>query len=216
MGFNTRYGQAMKIFTNSNTFGKLNLKSWGWKSYETLVITTSISKSKPNSKLHQQLWRCGCLWTTCKYFEHKNFINPILSCSAYFTAFLKNWWYKRSKGGQSMFELEMGPDPTRAYFWPAVNKRQAHIWPRYFLTRPDVIFLTLKEKYWKILKNFGFWGKFSKPKAKPKMADQQKIGSRSKIFDPDPSLVRIQITDTRRLRPIYFWHDAGYLVKWQC
>jgi len=31
--------------------------------------------------------------------------------------------------------LEMKPDPTRAYFWPAVNKRPTHLWPGYFLTQ---------------------------------------------------------------------------------
>jgi len=37
-------------------------------------------------------------------------------------------------------QLEMGPDPTRAYFWPAVNKRPTRLWPGYFLTRPEEIF----------------------------------------------------------------------------
>jgi len=34
--------------------------------------------------------------------------------------------------------VEMGPDPTRAYFWPAVNKRPTCLWPGYFPTRPEV------------------------------------------------------------------------------
>jgi len=33
----------------------------------------------------------------------------------------------------------MGPYPTRAYFWLAVNKRPTCLWPRYFLTRGENI-----------------------------------------------------------------------------
>jgi len=47
------------------------------------------------------------------------------------------------------------PDPTWAYFWPAVNKRQTHLWPGYFLTQPEEIFFDLKGKK---LKNLIFWG----------------------------------------------------------
>jgi len=41
---------------------------------------------------------------------------------------------------QIVSHIEMGPDPTRAYFWPAVNKRPTRLWPRYFLTQPEAIF----------------------------------------------------------------------------
>jgi len=34
-------------------------------------------------------------------------------------------------------KVEMGPDPTRAYFWPTVNKRPTRLWPRYFPTRSN-------------------------------------------------------------------------------
>jgi len=43
-------------------------------------------------------------------------------------------------------KVEMGPDLTRAYFWPTVNKRPNRLWPRYFLTQPRRDFLTRKEK----------------------------------------------------------------------
>jgi len=43
----------------------------------------------------------------------------------------------------------MGLDPTRAYFSPAVNKRLTRLWPRYFLIRPEEIFLTRRVKNWK-------------------------------------------------------------------
>jgi len=42
--------------------------------------------------------------------------------------------------------IEMGPDPTHAYFWPAVNKRLTCLWPGYFSTWPKEIFFDLKEK----------------------------------------------------------------------
>jgi len=44
----------------------------------------------------------------------------------------------------------MGPDPTRAYFWPAVNKRPTRLRPGYFPIRPEDIFLIRKQKNWKI------------------------------------------------------------------
>jgi len=54
-------------------------------------------------------------------------------------------------------KLEMGPDPTRAEF---CSKRLTRLWPGYFLTQPEEIFTTRREK----LKIWHFWGKFSKPK----------------------------------------------------
>jgi len=53
------------------------------------------------------------------------------------------------------FEVEMGPDPTRAYFWPAANKRLTRLRPGYFPTQHDEIFLTLRGKK---LKNFMLLG----------------------------------------------------------
>jgi len=61
--------------------------------------------------------------------------------------------------------VEMGSDTTRAYFWPAVNKRPTRLWLGYFLTRPNDIFFTWNWKIW------DFKGKFSNAKPKPKMAD---------------------------------------------
>jgi len=55
----------------------------------------------------------------------------------------------------------MGPDPTRAYFWSAVNKRLTHFWPRYFLTWPKENFLTWRENIrdgpWPNLTRAYFW-----------------------------------------------------------
>jgi len=75
----------------------------------------------------------------------------------------------------------MGPDPTRAYFWPAVNKRQTRPWPGYFLTWPEEIFFDPKGKK---LKNLMFLGELFQ-------IQTQTIDGwpGSKIIDPDPSLV---------------------------
>jgi len=51
--------------------------------------------------------------------------------------------------------LEMGPDLTRAYFWPAVNKRPTPLWPGYFSTQTEEIFF---EPNGKKLKNLTFLG----------------------------------------------------------
>jgi len=58
-------------------------------------------------------------------------------------------------GWSPFLRLEMVPDPTRAYFWPAVNKRPTRLWPGYFLTRPEAIFFDPKGKK---LKNLTFIG----------------------------------------------------------
>jgi len=50
-----------------------------------------------------------------------------------------------------LFIDEMNPDPTWAYFWPAINKRPICLWPGYFLSRPAEIFLIRREK----IKKFG-------------------------------------------------------------
>jgi len=36
-----------------------------------------------------------------------------------------------------LFAIENDPDPTQAYFWPAVNKKPTCLWHGYFLTRPE-------------------------------------------------------------------------------
>jgi len=43
----------------------------------------------------------------------------------------------------------MGPDPTQAFFWPAVNKRLTSLQPGYFLTQPEEIFFDPRAKDWK-------------------------------------------------------------------
>jgi len=53
------------------------------------------------------------------------------------------------------------PDPTQAYFWPAVNKRPTRLWPGYFLTQPKEIFLTRRFFFWhkgKTIENLTFLG----------------------------------------------------------
>jgi len=53
----------------------------------------------------------------------------------------------------------MGPDPTRAYFWLAVNKGPTRLRPGYFLTQPEAIFFDPKQKK---LKNTAFLGEIFK------------------------------------------------------
>jgi len=50
-----------------------------------------------------------------------------------------------------MSKLGMRPDPTRAFFWPAVNKRPTQLWLGYFLTQPNEIFFDPKGKNWGFL-----------------------------------------------------------------
>jgi len=85
----------------------------------------------------------------------------------------------------------MGPDPTRAYFWPAVNKRLTLFWLGYFLTQPDEIFLDPKGK---TREKFGiFRGNFPNPnpnhrwltRATKNWPDPTQV----KNFDPYPSLL---------------------------
>jgi len=87
---------------------------------------------------------------------------------------------------------EMDPDPTRAYFWPAVNKRLTQLWPRYFPTRPKAIFFDPKGKK---LKNSMFLGEIFEIQTQtingwpnPTWPEPQKLTWPGKIFDPDPSL----------------------------
>jgi len=47
-----------------------------------------------------------------------------------------------------------GPWPNPSILLPAVNKWWTHLWPGYFLTLPDEIFLTWREK----IENLGFLG----------------------------------------------------------
>jgi len=79
-------------------------------------------------------------------------------------------------------ELEMGPGPTRAYFWPAVNKRLTPFDPVTFRPDPKRFFFNPKGKNWTIWRFLG--GNF--PNSNPNHKWLTRPGS--KIFDPDPSL----------------------------
>jgi len=87
--------------------------------------------------------------------------------------------------------LEMGPYPTQAYFWPAVNKSWARLWPEYFLTQPEEIFLTRREK----IEKFNiFRGNFPNPNpnhrwlTQPRLLKVDPTRNRTKNFDLDTSL----------------------------
>jgi len=64
-----------------------------------------------------------------------------------------HWFFKFHSNGYS--RDGPWPDPTQAWFWPAVNKRPTCLWPRYFLTQPEEIFFWPRGKQLKIL---GFLG----------------------------------------------------------
>jgi len=73
------------------------------------------------------------------------------------------------------FDVEIGPDPTRAYIWPAVNKGLTHLWHGIFWR--DNIFLIRGEKF----------GTFSRNFPNPEVADPTQLGPKS--FGPDPALI---------------------------
>jgi len=84
--------------------------------------------------------------------------------------------------------LEMGHDPTRAYLWPEVNKRPTRLRPGYFLTRPEEIFLTRREKFDVFRGNFPNLNPNHELLTRRDPSHKKLIRPRSKIFDPDPSL----------------------------
>jgi len=80
----------------------------------------------------------------------------------------------------------MGPDPTPAYFWPAVKKRLTRLWPGwYFLTWPKDIFFDPKGKK---LKNLMFLGEIFQIQTQTLNGWPDLTRTGSKNFDPDPSL----------------------------
>jgi len=103
-------------------------------------------------------------------------------------------------------KVEICTDPTRAHFWPIVNKKPTWLWPGYFLSQPDEIFIDLKGKK---LKNLEFLGG-NIPNPNPNQRLQTQPDPSNKIFDLNTSLPqRCWITN-------YFvlWqHDMLKLVK---
>jgi len=88
--------------------------------------------------------------------------------------------------------VEMGPDPTRAYFWPTVNKRPTRLWLEYFLTWPEDIFFDPKGKN---LKKLAFLREIFQTQTKDGRSDPTRATKidptwpGSKNFDLDPSLI---------------------------
>jgi len=75
------------------------------------------------------------------------------------------------------------PDPTRAYFWPAVNKRPTRLQHGYLPTQPKAIFFAPKGKK---LNNLIFLrGIFE---IQTQTINGWPNPTRVKTFDPDPSL----------------------------
>jgi len=75
------------------------------------------------------------------------------------------------------------PYPTRAYFWPAVNKKLTRLIPGYFLTRPEDIFFNPKQKK---LKNLTFLEEIFQ--IQTQTTNGWPDPTWVKNFDPNPSL----------------------------
>jgi len=73
------------------------------------------------------------------------------------------------------------PDPTRAYFWPAVNKRPTRLLPEYFPTQPEEIFFDPKGKK---LKNLTFLGEIFQ--IQTQIINGWPNPSHKKLTQPDP------------------------------
>jgi len=93
----------------------------------------------------------------------------------YFPTIVWNFNSQSDLSGQ-----EMGPDPTRAYFWPAVSKSQVLFDP----TRRDFFWSEGKK-----LKNLTFLGKIFQTQKRTIDGWPDMIWPGLKIFDPDPSLI---------------------------
>jgi len=74
------------------------------------------------------------------------------------------------------------PDPTRAYFWPAVNKRPTRLRPGYFRPDPKQLFLTRRERIWKF---DIFWRNFQNSNPNHKWLTLPDP-SHKKLTRPDP------------------------------
>jgi len=78
------------------------------------------------------------------------------------------------------------PDPS--LLLTRRNKMLTRLWPGYFSTRPKEIFLTRREKKWKIFQiqtqTINGWPDPTQPN--PQKIDPTRSGSKN--FDPDPSL----------------------------
>jgi len=88
---------------------------------------------------------------------------------------------------QTTFSLEMCPDLTQTFFWPAVNKRPTCLWPRYFLIRPKDNFWRKKKKNEK----FEFLGEIFKTQTQtkdgwPDLSSKKIDPTRVKKFWPRP------------------------------
>jgi len=92
------------------------------------------------------------------------------------------------------FIVEMGSDPTWAYFWPTVKKRPARLWsidPGTFLPHPKRYFLTHREKIEKI--NI-FRGNFPNPNSNHRWPTR-----------PDQAWPKPQNIDPTRVKNFWPW-----------
>jgi len=82
----------------------------------------------------------------------------------------------------------MDPDPSRVYFWPAVNKG-------WLVFNPDIFWPILKRFFWpKWEKNWKFWdlgGNFPNPEETDQLDQTQFDLSNKKMTQPYPFLTQI-------------------------
>jgi len=112
------------------------------------VVKVGLSRFNPFIWKWHFIYRC-----LCEYL-----INLIYyKVPSTFTRYFASGWCKLTRDGP-------WPDPTQAYFWPAINKRPTRLWLGYFLTQPEEIFFWPEGK--KMEKFDSFRGHFLNPNLK--------------------------------------------------
>jgi len=94
------------------------------------------------------------------------------------------------------------PDLTLAYFWPAVNKRPARLWPEYFFNPTQWDFDYPKGKK---LKNMGVLGEIFQPQRwliRPDQSNIKMTQTGSKKIDPRP-ITKPSIATIFQIRKLY-------------
>jgi len=122
-----------------------HLSRWIWWSFS--VKCEDLPTHHHCAKHNIYKYKCCKSWDFCRQKIRS-------SCS----------WFSKSKWKifTSQFNIEMGPDPTRAYFCPTVSKRPTAfdfgtLWPN-----SKIIF----DPKWKKLKNLGFLGEIFQTQTK--------------------------------------------------
>jgi len=118
-----------------------------WILSSSLMLWFISSKFQEWSGILVAIW---CLWVLAVQVRHKHLSWSNLASKMFI---LPGWSQPWACFGLSyIFSLCLDtrdgpwPNPTQAYFWPAVNKRLTRLRPTYFLTQPEEIFFDPKGK----------------------------------------------------------------------